>query len=73
MTGPTQIELLERPLACNHGAIFLSLFLLSDLEVDERATIRWPSKLQVLPVAVALIDAINKDVHCDTWCDEFSG
>ena len=28
------------------------------------------TKLQVLPVAVALVDAINKDVHRDTWCDE---
>lgn len=70
MTEPTQIELLESPLACNHGAVFLSFFLLSDLEVDKRATIRRPSKLQVLPVAVALVDAINKDVHRDTWCDE---
>lgn len=64
------IELFERPLSRNHRPVSLSLLLLSDPEVDERALVRRPAKLHVLPVAVALVDAIDENVHCDTRCNE---
>lgn len=72
-TRPTVIELLESPLACDHRPIFLSLLLLPDLEVDKRTAVWRLSKLHVLPVAVALVDAVNEHVHGDTWGDKVLG
>lgn len=64
------IEILKRPLPCNHRSICLPLFLLPDLEINERATIWRLPNLQVLPVSVALVYPVNGHEHGDAWCDE---
>lgn len=69
----TVVELLECPFTRNHRAIFLSFLFLSDLEVEQRVTVWRSSKLDILSVAIALIDAINKNIHGDAWCNKVPG
>jgi hypothetical protein len=69
----TRAELLELPLSCNHRAILLLLFLLSDPEIDRRPAVGSFSELQILPVAIALVNAVHEDVHRDARRDELVG
>lgn len=66
----TNIQLIKRPFARNHGAILLPLLLLADGEINQRAVIGRLAGLQVLSVAVALIYAVNVDEEGDSWRDE---
>jgi hypothetical protein len=70
---PTNVQLLERPLACNHGAIFLLLLLLANPKVNQRAAVGRLTQLQVLPIAIALIHTVYVNEDRNARGDEIVG
>jgi hypothetical protein len=70
---PTNVELIESPFPRDHRAILLPLFLLTNAKVDKRATVGRLPKLQVLPIAVTLVDAVNVDEDRNARSDELVG
>lgn len=66
----TSIELVEPPLPCNHGAVLLLFLFLPNGEVNHGATVRSFLEFQILSITVALIYAIDKDVHRNSWRNE---
>ena len=66
----TIIQLAKTPVSRRHTSIVIPIFLLSDHKVHQRLSIERLPQFEALAVAIALVHAVDEDVHGEALSNE---